>query len=688
MCLDDSNTLLRNIIDKSDAPFVYEKLGVRFDHFLLDEFQDTSSLQWENFFPLVDNSNSQGGENLIVGDVKQSIYRWRNSDWELLNDTVPSQFKGHVQETLQTNYRSLREVVLFNNEFFRVAAGILDRISGYENDEGPIGRIYSDVSQELAPGKETGGRVSMSFCPKGGQLELVHQAVLKAQEAGARMSEIAILVRSNKNADEVALHLINNGISVITEKSLKAKSSLTVRRIVSLMSYVNNPEDTVNSYLAVSLGIPMPDSTMSLVDMAESLLRALQKSDTEGGWRGEVLHIQTFMDTLLEYVTNNGNNLNGFLKYWDTKDPSISSAPASDSVQIMTIHKSKGLDFPYVILPFAESISLFKDSSQWCVPELEGTELENIAEGVYDVRISSATDNTMFASDYHREKFLQQVDNINTLYVALTRASLGNHVIASLSSTYFKTEPDKMDVTGFTNFAQILYWFAGQIRMDRTVEGDVVSFARGDMPDFGTFRKEKTSDVIPFVVAPGAEYPSVPLNIGPEDSQTDVCERGRLKFTADALEFFRDDSRNGASKRLRGVALHNILSRVSRPEDIEKSVQRAVLEGEISAGESDEVMTILEKAVRAGVCRGWFPSDGGSVLNEVSLMDVGGQEFRPDRVLLKDGKVVVIDYKFGDHHKKYEYQVRRYAGLWKQMGYADVKAYLWYVETDEVVEVI
>lgn len=688
MCLDDSNTFLRDIIDNSDAPFVYEKLGVRFDHFLLDEFQDTSSVQWENFYPLVDNSDSQGCDNLIVGDVKQSIYRWRQSEWELLNDRVPSQFAEHVQESLQTNYRSLCEVVEFNNVFFKIAARILDKISGHDNAPGPIGRIYSDVRQSLAPGKEKGGRVSMSFCPKGGQLEQVHKAVLQAMEAGARQSEIAILVRSNDHADKIALHLIENGISVITEKSLKAKSSLTVRRIVSLMSYVNNPEDTVSSYLAKTLDIQMPDSSMSLVDMAESLLRALQNSDAEGGWRGEALHIQTFMDTLLDYVSNNGNNLHGFLKHWEQKDPSISSAPASDSVQIMTIHKSKGLDFPYVIIPFAESISFFKDTNRWCVPELAGSALEGVAEGVYDVRISGSTEGTLFAGDYEREKFLQQVDNINTLYVAMTRASLGNHIIANLPSKASKAAFDKMILTEFGNFAQVLYWFAERTHMNMETDGEVVSFTRGEMPDFSAYRKPASTDVLPLMINPGEEYPSVPLNIGQEDPDADVCERGRLKFTADALEFFKEDSAKDVSRRLRGVVLHDIMSRVVLPEDLEKSVQRALLDGDISSDERDEVMSVLACAVETGAERGWFPSDRRCVMNEVSLMDVGGQEYRPDRVVMQDGTVAVIDYKFGEHHKKYERQVAGYANLWKRMGYDHVKAFLWYVETGQVVEVI
>jgi hypothetical protein len=179
------------------------------------------------------------------------------------------------------------------------------------------------------------------------------------------------------------------------------------------------------------------------------------------------------------------------------------------------------------------------------------------------------------------------------------------------------------------------------------------------------------------------------LNFGAEDPDVEVCERGRLKFTADALEFFKPEQDGGtSSKRLKGVVLHNILSRVALPEDLEKSVRKACLEGEISEEQHDEVMEILEKAVKDGQARGWFPSDRKCIYNEMSLMDVGGQEYRPDRVLVVDGEVVIIDYKFGEHHKKYERQVKQYASLWGRMGYEKIKAFLWYVQAGEVIEVL
>ena len=208
------------------------------------------------------------------------------------------------------------------------------------------------------------------------------------------------------------------------------------------------------------------------------------------------------------------------------------------------------------------------------------------------------------------------------------------------------------------------------------------------MPDFSAYRKPASSDVLPLMIRPGEEYPSVPLNPGMENLDVDVCERGRLKFSADALEFFKEDSQKDTSPRVRGVVLHDIMSRVVLPEDLEKSVQRALLDGEISSDEIEDVTSVLAGAVEAGVERGWFPPERRCVMNEVSLMDVGGQEYRPDRVVIQDRTAIVIDYKFGEHHKKYERQVARYADLWMRMGYEQVKAFLWYVETGQVVEVI
>ena len=703
LCIDDSNTILRDIIDGSDAPFVYEKLGVRYEHFLLDEFQDTAGVQWSNFSPLLHESESKGGESLIVGDVKQSIYRWRGSDWKLLNDIVPDEFEGHKEEVLDTNYRSLANVVNFNNLFFKSAAAILDRMNGFEKD-GPMSVIYSDVRQMTGKKSSAKGSVSLTFCPKEDELKKVLEAVHEAQANGASLSEIAVLVRSNAIGEDVSMYLIDNDIPVITDDSLRVKSSITVRRLVSLMSFADNPQDTVNGYLAESLDIALPRECGSLVDMVEALFRELKTKDADGLWKGEALHIQSFMDHVQEYVSMNGNSLRGFLKYWDGENPSICSPSSGESVRVMTIHKSKGLDFPYVIIPFAENINLYKAGSYWCVPELEGTPLDGVADGVYDVTLSKASEDTLFAEDYRKENFLQQVDNINTIYVAMTRAALGMHIIAKTPSAKCLKAVEAGDTTQFADFSQMLYWFASAscggdvpgneellppFTVARTAAEDGAErFDAGDMVCFGEHRKHG-NETATFDISGHDELPSIALNPQPGDSDEDVRERGRLKFTADALDFFSKDGETGvsASNRIKGVVLHDILAHVNVPEDLESAVRQAVQSGELTGSEADEAYGLLSERIAAAADRGWFPSDADRILNEASLIDTDGQICRPDRVVIADGKVIIIDYKFGEHHRIYERQLKKYAGIWSRLGYEDVTSYLWYVHTDEVVKV-
>ena len=703
LCIDDSNTILRDIIDGSDAPFVYEKLGVRYEHFLLDEFQDTAGVQWSNFSPLLHESESKGGESLIVGDVKQSIYRWRGSDWKLLNDIVPDEFEGHKEEVLDTNYRSLANVVNFNNLFFKSTAAILDRMNGFEKD-GPMSVIYSDVCQMTGKKSSAKGSVSLTFCPKEDELKKVLEAVHEAQANGASLSEIAVLVRSNAIGEDVSMCLIDNDIPVITDDSLRVKSSITVRRLVSLMSFADNPQDTVNGYLAESLDIALPRECGSLVDMVEALFRELKTKDADGLWKGEALHIQSFMDHVQEYVSMNGNSLRGFLKYWDGENPSICSPSSGESVRVMTIHKSKGLDFPYVIIPFAENINLYKAGSYWCVPELEGTPLDGVADGVYDVTLSKASEDTLFAEDYRKENFLQQVDNINTIYVAMTRAALGMHIIAKMPSAKCMKAVEAGDTTQFTDFSQMLYWFASAscggdvpgneellppFSVVRTVAEDGAErFDAGEMVRFSEHRKHG-NDTSTFDIIGHDELPSIALNPQPGDPDEDVRERGRLKFTADALDFFSKDGETGvsASNRIKGVVLHDILAHVNVPEDLEGAVRQAVQAGELTGSEADEAYRLLSERIAAAAGRGWFPSDADRILNEASLIDTDGQICRPDRVVIADGKVIIIDYKFGEHHIIYERQLKKYAGIWSRLGYEDVTSYLWYVHTDEVVKV-
>jgi len=684
LCIDDSNTILKGIIDGSDAPFIYEKLGVRYEHFLLDEFQDTSRIQWENFRPLLHNSQAQGFDNLIVGDVKQSIYRWRGSDWNLLDAELETEFKGAETDTLQSNYRSLANIVDFNNAFFPAAAAVLDGLC-VPDGERTISDIYSDVVQKTAARGDGEGSVILTWCDRDDEAVKVLDAIVEARSHGAEYGDIAVLVRNNLSGESVASFLIDNNVPVITDDSLKVRGSLVVRRLVSLLSYADNPDDTVGSFLASSLDVVLPGEYHSIVDLAEDLLRQLRSVDAEV-FDGETLYVQSFMDVLHDYVSVNGNSLRGFLKHWEEVDPSISSPTSGDSVRVMTIHKSKGLDFPYVIFPYAETVTLYKPSNYWCRPNTGGTQLEGLPEGVFDVTLSSASERTLFADDYRRESKLQYVDNINTLYVALTRASKGMHIIAQTPSAKFLEALENGGQPDFRDMSQILYWFlsarAGESGFRREnaeiVEagGSSIRYVKGSIFDFAG-AKQQSVDAVGFGGRPAeikTGYLSWPIS-------------GRLLFKTDGADFFSADGLAGisASHRLRGIVLHDILSGVVVPSDLPKSVEKARAAGRLTEQESEDAFELLSSRIASAAKRGWFPEDASSVRNEVSLIDTDGSVHRPDRMIFSpDGSVVIVDYKFGAHRTSYDRQIAAYADICRRMGYKNVVTALWYVDTDEV----
>ncbi len=643
LSLDDSNSLLLKIIDGQDTPFVYEKLGVRFEHFLLDEFQDTSRIQWANFRPLLHESDDYGRESLIVGDVKQSIYRWRGSDWNLLDSEIGEEFPGSAVTEMEDNWRSLKTIVDFNGEFFAYAARRLDELCG-SGDR--IRNMYAGVQQHVRCTDPAEGSVEVTFCPAEEEDEQVLASLQKAFSAGARPCDVAILVRKNDTGSHIAQLLVANGIKVISDDSLHVKSSVTVRRLVSLLSYVENPADTVNSFLAQTLTVDpevLSSRQHSLPELCEMLLREIRRSDPEL-FDSEVLYIQSFMDELQEWTLVNGHSAASFLKDWQDADPTISSPDDADAVRIMTVHKAKGLEFPYVIFPYAEEVGLFRDTDSWNRPALDGTPLEGVADGVYQVHVSSKTDATLFEGAYARERLLQYIDNINTFYVALTRAVDGLHVICA-------------DDVRSAKVADLLREF---------VDADTRFY--GTFYDFRQLKRKEPARSV------ASAYPSYPLN-------------GRLRLSADAADFFGEEGAVGvgASERLRGIVLHGILSKVCVPEDLPGAVNEALTSGALSGPEAEEAREWLAGRIRSVSDRGWFPEDRSAVMTECPIADTDGAVWRPDRVVRRpDGGLIVIDYKFGVRHAAHRKQVGRYVALCRRMGWPSVEGYLWYLQENEV----
>ena len=643
LSLDDSNTILRDIIDGSDAPFIYEKLGVRYEHFLLDEFQDTSHIQWENFLPLLRESDASGHESLIVGDVKQSIYRFRNSDWELLARTVNEAFPDAKSEDKRENWRSCRKIVAFNNAFFTETA----RRMGLEE-------LYSAVEQEVRSRDSQEGGVRISFCDKDEQLDRVLASVREARAAGARFGDIAVLVRNNKEGGSIALHLIKAGIPVISDDSLDVKSSPVVRRLTALLSSLDNPDDGISRFLTETLNVTLPDHYESLYDLCARLLRDLQAQDP-ASFDGEDLFIQAFLDELQNYIAQNGSRLRDFLSHWKENAFKVSSPPLRDAVRVLTIHKSKGLQFPYLIFPFAEKVTCYdsKNNWHWCHLKTGGTPFCAEAEGLYPVLLSNTTGpNTLFREDYERDLRLQAIDNLNLFYVALTRAEKYLHVIAAEPGATFKKERVCKDLS------QYLYLHCGE--MDEYVSGQMYDFSRMPGKD-GEERPDEAMD---------GRFTSIPLG-------------GRLTPSTDTEDFFAPDDGHAPGKaRREGIILHGILEQVRTAGDLPRAVEDAVQEGLLDQEGGKKALELLSSAIAKHP--DWFAKAGR---NEVRIIDGNGQEHRPDRVVITpEGRVQIIDYKFGrEEESRYRRQVGGYMELYRQMGHADVQGFIWYVREDRVI---
>lgn len=630
--LDESTNLLRDIIDGSDAPFIYEKLGVRFNHFLLDEFQDTSVVQWENFKPLLANSVSEGYSNIIVGDVKQSIYRWRNSDWNLLDKKIQETFTGKVDvTTLKENWRSTQSIVDFNNGFFPFAANNLG-----------LSTIYADVKQEVKVEDSQQGYVTVDFCED--ELEMIDGYIEQAVAAGAKMSDIAILLRTNSEGKKVAEHLLSKGYSVISDDSLDLKSSLIIRKIVSYLHSLCNNSDSLNTYLSESLEIDSEREYHSLIDLVDGVIKDLSETHPDE-IKGQTLFIQSFMDDILEWTSIHGNDLRQYLKHWEESKIAISSPNDPNAIRITTVHKSKGLAFPIVIFPFAEKVGLFKEDTLWCHLDSDA-EMGESFDSIFPIVLGKSSGDSFFSESLKNEMEMQRIDNLNIFYVCLTRARKEMHIIAK--------NPPKSLIDGKSSpndLSQLLYLYCEQN-----------GYTFGSPYRWNEASKKEDSEIEEF----DAEYETYGMN--PE-----ACSK-RFVASSDAWDYFSDEG-IGQSKRLRGIEQHALLSKI-RTSDDAREVLRSI--------EPQTRELLLE---RISAHSEWF-SPELKTLNEVAIIDSFGNTNRPDRVLVdEDGRVTVIDFKFGEEDEKYSGQLRRYMRLFREMGYGEVSGYIWYVPSDKIIQV-
>jgi len=673
--LDDTNTILSDLISDTATPFVYEKLGVRFNHFLLDEFQDTSTVQWCNFLPLLKESISRAGYNLVVGDVKQSIYRWRAADWKILDSDVSAKLGRTVEHRLDANYRSAKGIIDFNNLLFDLLPAKLDAVLSAPSGTRKIADIYSDVKQKQGRSKSVPGSVDLTFCAKEDINANVVAAVNEALAHKFALKDIAILVRSKKTGGMLASLLTEAGIPVISNDALMISSCETVRKLTARLSVLDDPKDSINSYYAGEDFDPASlESCTTLSDTVEAILATLPKEDVAR----DTTYILAFMDLLHDFTQLGSNSLRAFLNYWKEEGVkvSISSPSGGDAVTITTIHKSKGLDYPYVIIPLPMDKTPTGDSWE---PLENDKEFGSLERAIYKVGMSSSLENTLFADNFAREERMCEIDDLNTWYVAMTRASEAMHII---------TESPKEDLSWKKfNMAGALWLFVqenGSVFSPVPQAPEAVT--AGQRYRFGTVSDK----------AQGKDKPeSKVTQVNLEYRTFSGGSKATPRISPSANDFFAADGGDmySSSQRVRGIVLHKIMENVFSPEDLRPAVDEALRSGLLNLEEAAEAQELLSGAIAAVVGRGWFPSDHSKILDERDIasdivLGDGKHVVRPDRVVLKDDGVDIVDYKFAKPSGKYVEQVSEYVALYRRMGYTNVRGYLWYVLTSTIEEIL
>lgn len=724
--LSDTTELLNDIISDNDShsPFIYEKTGTRINNYMIDEFQDTSQMQWENFKPLMSESISANNFNLIVGDVKQSIYRFRNSDWRLLEEQVTKDFRpdSTQQHVLDTNWRSDANIIHFNNAFFAQSATHLQKSFNDGMEQIPetefqtyastkITDAYKHVYQ-LVPDKklDSKGQVKITFLQndedkdwKTKALEQLPHEIDALRKQGFALKDIAIVVRWNNEAMQVAETLLKYNeeqsdperrYNIISNEALIIGNAQSVKAAIALMRHFRNPKDETRKMMAVYEFYRFhrnisPDEAIAFYrekthkDFPEEVKSQLKKIALLPFYEmveaffalsehalneKENAYVQAFLDIVLKFSTNSSSDLNYFLDWWDEKGhkKALFSPDGQDAIRLITIHKSKGLGFDAVIMPFVNwSIDHSPTHTDiiWCKPTVEPFN----AMSVLPLKYGKALADTIFRDDYLKEKLYTYIDNLNLLYVAFTRAK--NRLIT------FAPTPKKTD--SIVSVADLLWKTVSETASTPDSDKEYISlndyFSENDEetvfelgePSNRSF-EEKTEVKAPL---DSGKWQSIPFE-------------NRLKLRLNSIGFFSDDG-----SRAYGTLMHDLISRVETIDDLAVAVEEKVLNGELQENEKSDILRELTDILSIPEVKNWY-SVSYSVLNETQLLHPNFGFSRPDRVMIDNNTAIVVDYKFGElENPKYNRQVQYYMKTIKEMGFSDVKGFVFYVKQGKVVEV-
>lgn len=718
--LADTCQMLKQMQD-GDSSFVFEKLGYYIRHVMIDEFQDTSRMQWENFYPLLLEGISAGYNSMLVGDVKQAIYRWRGSDWRILNEEVNhtlSNYTAGKPYKLDTNRRSCEDVIGFNNKLFEQCNKLLENLLGGRYAES-FRQAYSDVVQNCDP-RNKGGYVRVTnVTPEEEEnateamCREVTSVIDELRSKGVPDSKIAIIVRKNSQITSMVEYMSKNrpDILIYSAEAYVLEASTAISMLITALRWVADERNKM-ALVQVALdyhrtvledgkcatdilndecnGFGLPDgiaknhkvlSQTPLYELCELLYRqlGLQAFTEEAGY------VMAFFDRLLTWCSDSAGDISGFLEYWDNElHKSAIPAGACDGIQAMTIHKSKGLEFHSVILPYCEwELNSHRDIL-WA--HSDDPLAQNLA--TIPIAYTSKLQESIFHEEYNDERFKQIVDNYNLLYVACTRPKNNLFILKgaekkeekgskSKSKTASKDGSENIEEKKITTVAHLINLALGMGEEPCVEFGELATFHGQSALERNVAEAEN-----PF------ESTSVPIDVKM------ISEPISMHFRQSNLSrrFISGDSGELAKHTYldQGLILHEILSTINTSADADQAIDRAMREGLIAtAKERDSISHIIHNALDLPQARDWF-SGRYELFNECSIIfpeDKEARSLRPDRIMNDGQRMIVVDFKFAKPHSDHASQVKRYMELLCEMGYKEVEGYVWYGYTNHIVPV-
>ncbi len=716
--------LLRAFITESDSPFIYERIGNHYRHLFIDEFQDTSRYQYENIRPLLSESLATGSENLIVGDVKQAIYRFRNGDWRLLNSHVKMDFDPQVEEiSLAENYRSHPNIIVFNNDLYRELGEKLNSAframlkesypEGLEDGEyGFISEVFGgDAARQNIPENREyhhPGHVQLECMfdePEEGYEEALmsrlKQQLLELEKAGYSAGDIAMLTRRKsdiqtlikKLAEWQKEHPGSKIFDFYSEEVLSIADSPAVEMVVSVMRMAaygrNDYREMQRMWLQllhfstklevklfdlesdpsffIEVPARLPEELIQLIDEGQnqglygffsSIINKLQLG--QKALKGQFYYLAGFADEVENYAAKEGNDLIGFLEYWEESgsEKNVQPPSGSNKIQLMTIHKSKGLAFPIVFLPFATDSFMprWGKNTLWVEDDRflseDGKKLE------FPISLTQGIRDTKYKKEYWKEIYYNWIDTLNACYVASTRPREALFIYSFNKLSANRAEE-------FLPYYLSVHAGNSMTSIERDDHPEGLKVYVKDESSLGELKKKTDSKerVSKQVELPtlfsGAQLPEI-----------------KSRWVDAKLSSTPSDQRTAIEE---GLLMHRILELVIRKRDIPAAILNTVESGQISANEVDHWQNRVERALELEKVRDWF-ADGIEVLNERDILLPDGSRYRPDRVVLDGKKAILIDYKTGSQRTGYEMQLKTYTDLVVEMGYHSVEGWLFYTD--------